>query len=80
MDEGFNKDSVILGTTEIIDDFLLPLVRFALSIGRATSEMGSEARFTGRDVMGKWHFYKEGSCKDGTHLACCLTQVSCPLS
>jgi hypothetical protein len=80
MDEGFDKNSVILGTTEIIDHFLLPLVRFALSIGRAAAEMGSEARFTGRDVMGKWHFYKEGSCKDGTHLDRCLPQMSFPLS
>jgi hypothetical protein len=55
-------------------------VRFALSIGRAASEMGSEARFTGRDVMGEWHFYKEGTCKDGTHQDRCLPLVSCPLS
>jgi hypothetical protein len=80
MDEGCCKNSLILGTTGIIDDFLLPLVRFALSIGRAATEMGSEARFTGRDVMGKWHFYQEGVCKDGTHLDRCLPQMSGPLS
>ena len=80
MDEGCDKNSVILETTEILQQFLLPLVRFALSIGRAAAEMGSEARFTGRDVMGKWHFYKEGSCKDGTHLDRCLPQMSFPLS
>jgi hypothetical protein len=80
MDEGFYKNSVVLGTTEIISEFLLPLVRFALSIGRAAAEMGLEAGFTGRDVMGKWHFYKEGSCKDGTHLDRCLPQMSFPLS
>ena len=80
MDEGCDKNSVILETTEILQQFLLPLVRFALSIGRAASEMGSEARFTGRDVMGEWHFYKEGTCKDGTHQDRCLPLVSCPLS
>jgi hypothetical protein len=60
MDEGCDKNSVILETTEILQQFLLPLVRFALSIGRAAAEMGSEARFTGRDVMGKWHFLQGG--------------------
>jgi len=80
MDESCDKNSVILETTEILLEFLLPLMRFALFIGRAAGEMSSEARFTGRDVMGKWHFLQEGSCKDGTHLACCLPQVSCPLS
>ena len=79
MDEGCDKNSVILGTTEIIDEFLLPLKRIALSIGRAAAEMSSEARFTGRDVMGNGIFYKEG-CKDGTQLDRCLPQVSCPLS
>jgi hypothetical protein len=80
MNEGCDKNSVTLETTEILLEFLLPLMRFALSIGRAAAEMSSEARFTGRDVMGNGTFYKEGSCKDGTHLACCLPQVSCPLS
>lgn len=60
MDEGLDKNSVILGTTEIIDEFLLPLMGFALSIGRAAAEMGSEARFTGRDAMGKLHFLQGG--------------------
>ena len=60
MDEGCDKNSVILETTEILHQFLLPLVRFALSIGRAAAEMGSEARFNGRDVMGEWHFLQGG--------------------
>jgi hypothetical protein len=60
MDEGCDKNSIILVTTEILLQFLLPLMRFALSIGRAAAEMSSEARFTGRDVMGKWHFLQGG--------------------
>jgi hypothetical protein len=60
MDEGCDKNSVTLETTEILLEFLLPLMRFALSIGRAAAEMSSEARFTGRDVMGKWHFLQGG--------------------
>jgi hypothetical protein len=53
MDEGCDKNSAILGTTEIINEFLLPLVGFAVSIGRAAAEMGSEARFTGEGRDGK---------------------------
>ena len=60
MDEGCDKNSVTLETTEILLGFLLPLMRFALSIGRAAAEMSSEARFTGRDAMGKWHFLQGG--------------------
>jgi len=60
MDESCDKNSVILETTEVLLQFLLPFKRFALSIGRAAAEMGSEARFTGRDVMGKWHFLQGG--------------------
>ena len=81
MDESCDKNSVILETTEVLLQFLLPFKRFALSIGRAAAEMGSEARFTGRDVMGKWHFLQGGgSCEDGTHLDRCLPQMGFPLS
>jgi len=80
MDEGYDKNSVTLETTETLHEFLLPLVRIALSIGRAAAEIGSEARFTGRDVMGTWHFLQGGQFKDGTHLDRCLPQMSFPLS
>lgn len=64
MDESRDKNSVILETTEIIQDFWLPLLRFALSIGRAAAEMGSAVCFIGRDVMGKWHFLQGGQLQE----------------
>jgi hypothetical protein len=60
MEESCDKNSVILETTEVIQEFLLPLLPFALSIGRTAAEMGSVAGSIGRDVMGRWQFLQGG--------------------
>jgi hypothetical protein len=75
-----DKNSLILETTEILHDFLLPLMRFALSIGRAAAGMGPEADSLGGSQWESRSFYKEGSRKDGTHLDRRLLPVGYSLS
>jgi hypothetical protein len=77
---GCDKNSLVLETTEIVHDFLLPLMRFALSIGRAAAGMGPEADSLGGSRWESGSFYKEGSRKDGTHLDRRLLRVGYPLS
>jgi hypothetical protein len=75
-----DKNSLVLETTEFLRDFLLPLMRFALFIGRAAAGMGPEADSLGGSQWESASFYKEGSRKDGTHLDRRLLRVGCPLS
>jgi hypothetical protein len=77
---GRYKNSVLLEITEIIQEFLLPLMRFAVSMARAASEMGPEAVSLGGSQWRKGSFYKEGSRKDGAHLGRRLLRLSGPLS
>jgi hypothetical protein len=75
-----DKNSLILETTKILHDFLLPLMRFALSIGRVAAGMGPEADSLGGSQWESGSFYKEGSRKDGTHLDRRLLPVGYSLS
>jgi hypothetical protein len=49
---GRNKNSLALEIIEIIQEFLLPLMRFALSIGRTAPGIGSEVCSLGGEVRG----------------------------
>jgi hypothetical protein len=77
---GCDKNSLILETTEILHDFLLPLMLFALSIGRVAAGMGPDADSLGGSQWESGSFYKEGSRKDGTRLDRRLLRVGYPLS
>lgn len=79
MDEGCDKNLVVLVSTEILYEFLLPLLRFALFNGRIASEMGSETGSIGRDVMGQWHFLPGGQLQGrGSSRALFTTDESSP--
>jgi hypothetical protein len=77
---GCDKNSLILETTETLRDFLLPLMLFAVSIGRAAAGMGPEADSLGRSQWESGSFCKEGSRKDGTRRDPRLLRVRYPLS